>query len=321
MPHVLVAGQLHPSGLALLEATPGISYDYVEEISEPSYASFIAKADGLVIRTQPLSASTVARAERLKIVSRHGVGYDAVHLPSLNERGIALAVVGDVNSVSVAEHAMMLLLAAAKRIVRADRSVREGNWGWRNRLQASELSGKRLLILGYGRTGRHLARLAAAFDMEVRAHDPFLEKQGWPQGPAASVSDLKTGLGWADAVSVHVPKAERPVIDAGELAAMKPTAILVNTARGGVVDEDALVAALQEGGIAAAGIDVFDEEPPRADNPLLRLDNVVLTPHIAGLTAECGERMAISSVQNVLDFFAGRIDPALVVNGGQLNDK
>lgn len=321
MPHVLVAGQLHPSGLALLRSTPGITYDYVEEVSEPSYASLIAKADGLVIRTQPLSASTVARAERLKIVSRHGVGYDAVHLPSLNERGIALAVVGDVNSVSAAEHAMMLLLAAAKRTIRADRSVREGNWGWRNRLEASELSGKGLLILGYGRIGRHLARLAAAFDMEVRAHDPLLDRQGWPQGPVASVSDLRSGLGWADAVSVHVPKAERPVIGAGELAAMKPTAILVNTARGGVVDEGALVAALQEGGIAAAGIDVFDEEPPRADNPLLRLDNVVLTPHIAGLTAECGERMAISSVQNVLDFFAGRIDPTLVVNGAQLSGK
>jgi D-3-phosphoglycerate dehydrogenase len=319
MPHVLVAGKLHLSGIALLKSAPGISYDYVEEVSEPSYAPLIAKADGLVIRTQPLSASTVARAERLKIVSRHGVGYDAIHVPSLNERGIALAIIGDVNSVSVAEHAMMLLLAAAKRTVRADRSVREGIWNWRNRLEACELSGKRLLILGYGRIGRHLARLAAAFDMEVRAHDPFLEELGWPQGPVAYVTDLRAGLAWADAVSVNVPKAERPLIGPAELAAMKPTAILVNTARGGVVDEGALVAALQDGRIAAAGIDVFYEEPPRSENPLLRLDNVVLTPHIAGLTAECGERMAISSVQNVLDFFAGRIDPALVVNGPQLN--
>jgi len=226
-----------------------------------------------------------------------------------------------VNSVSVAEHAMMLLLAAVKRTVRADRSVREGNWGWRNRLEACELSGKKLLILGYGRIGRHLARLAVAFDMEVRAHDPFLERQGWPQGPAASVSDLRTGLAWADAVSVNVPKAEHPVIGAEQLAVMKSTAILLNTARGGVVDEGALVAALRDGRIAAAGIDVFDEEPPRPDNPLLSLDNVVLTPHVAGLTAECGERMALSSVQNVLDFFAGRIDPALVVNGAQLNGK
>src|SRR5438876_9287360 len=140
MPHVLVAGKLHPSGIALLESAKGVSFDYVEEVSEASYAPLIDKADGLVIRTQPLSAPTVARASCLKIVSRHGVGYDAVHLASLNERGIALAIVGDVNSESVAEHTMMLLLAMAKRTLRADRSVREGAWDWRNRLAPSELS-------------------------------------------------------------------------------------------------------------------------------------------------------------------------------------
>ncbi|MGY4752548.1 hydroxyacid dehydrogenase [Pannonibacter sp. Q-1] len=321
MPHVLIAGKLHPSGIELLSSAPGITFDYVEEVSEESYAPLIGRADGLVIRTQPLSAQTIAQAERLKIVSRHGVGYDAVDLASLNSRKIALAIVGDVNSVSVAEHAMMLLLAAAKRAVRADRSVRVGNWSWRNGLEACELSGGRLLVIGYGRIGRHLARMAAAFGMEVRAHDPFLEKQGWPEGPVAPARDLREGLGWADAVSVNVPKAERPVIGAEELAVMKPTAILVNTARGGVVDEAALISALQDGRIAAAGIDVFDEEPPAADNPFFALDQVILSPHIAGLTAECGERMAVSSVQNVLDFFAGRIDPALVVNGAQLNGK
>jgi len=321
MPHVLVAGKLHPSGIELLDASPGVTYDYIEDVSEPSYAPLIGKADGLVIRTQPLSAPTVARAERLKIVSRHGVGYDAVDLPSLNERGIALAIVGDVNSVSVAEHAMMLLLAATKRLIRADRSVRENEWGWRNRLEPSELAGKRLLILGFGRIGRHLARMAAAFGMDVRAYDPFLERQGWPEGPVAPVNDLQAGLAWADAISVNVPKAERPVIGPVELSAMKPTAILINTARGGVVDEAALIAALGEGRIAASGIDVFDDEPPAPDHPLFGFDQVVLTPHIAGLTAECGERMAVSSVQNVLDFFAGRIDPTLVVNGAKLNGR
>lgn len=321
MPHVLVAGKLHPSGIELLDASPGVTYEYVEDVSEASYAPLIGKADGLVIRTQPLSAPTVARAERLKIVSRHGVGYDAVDLPSLNRRGIALAIVGDVNSVSVAEHAMMLLLAATKRLIRADRSVRDNEWGWRNRLEASDLAGKRLLILGFGRIGRHLARMAATFGMDVRAYDPFLESQGWPEGPVAPVRDLKAGLAWADAVSVNVPKTDRPAIGAEELSAMKPTAVLINTARGGVVDEAALIAALRAGRIAAAGIDVFDDEPPAADHPLFAFDQVILTPHIAGLTAECGERMAISSVQNVLDFFAGRIDAALVVNGAELNGR
>lgn len=318
MPHVLVAGKLHPSGIALLDAAPGVTYDHVEEVSEASYAPLIDRADGLVIRTQPLSAETVAAAKRLRIVSRHGVGYDAVHLPSLNQRGIALAIVGDVNSVSVAEHAMMLLLAAAKRGVRGDRAVREGNWNWRNRLEAIDLAGKRLLIIGYGRIGRHLARRAEAFGMEVRAFDPYLAANGWPQGPVGAVDRLEEGLAWADAVSLHIPKTDGALIGAAELAAMKPTAILINTARGGVVDEQALVAALTEGRLAAAGLDVFESEPPARDNPLFALDQVVLSPHIAGLTAECGERMAIASVQNVLDFFDRRIDPTLVVNGAAL---
>ncbi|MBI4923323.1 MAG: hydroxyacid dehydrogenase [Devosia nanyangense] len=319
MPHVLVAGKLHPSGIALLQSASGVTYDYVEEVSEPSYAPLIDKADGLVIRTQPLSAPTVARALQLKVVSRHGVGYDAVHLPSLNERGIALAVVGDVNSISVAEHTMMMLLALAKRTMQGDRAVRTGEWGWRNRLEATELSGKRLLILGFGRIGRHLARMATSFGMEIRAYDPYLERAGWPAGTVAAASDLNAALSWADIVSVNAPKGVSPIIGAPELSAMKRTAVLINTARGGVVDEAALIAALRNDQIAGAGLDVFEDEPPSADNPLLGLDQVILSPHIAGLTAECGERMAISSVQNVLDFFAGHIDPALVVNGGHLN--
>ncbi|TPI51891.1 hydroxyacid dehydrogenase [Mesorhizobium sp. B3-1-7] len=319
MPHVLIAGKLHPSGIALLDETPGVTYDYVEEVSEPGYASLIGRADGLVIRTQPLSAPTVEKAQNLRIVSRHGVGYDSVDLPALNKRGIALAVVGDVNSVSVAEHAMMLLLAAAKRTLRADRAVRENGWNWRNKLEASELAGKRLLILGYGRIGRHLARMAAGFSMQVAAYDPFLEKLGWPVGPVSSISHLDTALGWADAISVHAPKSNSPLIAAREFRYLKRGAILINTARGGVVDETALIEALLTGRVAAAGLDVFDNEPPAADDQLLAMDQVILTPHIAGLTVECGERMAISSVKNVLDFFEGKIDPTLVVNGAEIN--
>ena len=315
MPHVLVAGKLHPSGIELLRGRSDVTFDYVAEVSEPSYAPFIDKADGLVIRTQPLSAETVKRATRLRIVSRHGVGYDSIDLPSLNERGIALAVVGDVNSISVAEQAMMLLLTAAKRVIRSDRAVRNGDWGWRNRLEPIELWRKRLLIVGFGRSGRHLARMAGGFGMEIRAFDPFLAARSWPEGAVAPVPELLEGLAWADFVSVHAPKTDKPVIGADELAVMKPSAIIVNTARGGVVDEVALIKALDERRIAAAGLDVFDDEPPAPGNPLLATDQVVLSPHIAGLTAECAERMAVSAVQNVLDFFAGRIDPALVVNG------
>jgi D-3-phosphoglycerate dehydrogenase / 2-oxoglutarate reductase len=314
MPHILVAGKISEPGLDLLREAPGVTFDVVEEVSEPSYAPLIGRADGLVIRTQPLSAATIAEAGRLRIVSRHGVGYDAVDLASLNRRGIALAIVGDVNSVPVAEHAMMLILAASKRLVRADRSVREARWGWRNAVEPTELSGKRLLILGYGRVGQRLAGLAAAFGMAVAAHDPYLSRTGWPAGPVAEAADLAAALAEADIVSVHVPKTDRPVLGAAEIAQMKRGAIVVNTARGGVVDEAALIAALAEERLGGAGLDVFGEEPPPPDHPLFAMDQVVLTPHNAALTAECSLRMALASVQNVLDFFAGRIDRGLVVN-------
>jgi D-3-phosphoglycerate dehydrogenase len=317
MPHVLVAGSLHPSGVALLDGTSGMTYDYVEEVSEESYAPFIGTADALVIRTQPMSARTVELAAKLKIVSRHGVGYDAVDINALNTRGISLCIVGDVNSISVAEHVMMLILSCAKFLIRADRSVRDGQWRWRNRLEAGEVGGKRLLILGYGRTGRHLARMAAGFGMEIRAYDPFLSESGyWPSGSVEAVDSLMDGLAWADVVSVNVPKADQPLIGEAELRRVKPGAILVNTARGGIVDEVALAAALTDGRVSAAGLDVFDDEPPPSDHPLLGFDQVILTPHIAGLTAQAAERMAVSSVQNVLDFFTGRLDPALIVNKG-----
>ncbi|MFD2054345.1 hydroxyacid dehydrogenase [Mesorhizobium calcicola] len=315
MPHILVAGKLHPSGMALLNSLPDVTFDYIEEVSEQSYAPLIGKADALVLRTQPLSAETVAKADRLRVVSRHGVGYDAVHLPSLIERGIALTIVGDVNSVSVAEHAMMLILAASKRALRADRSVRQPNeWGWRNNLEAEEISGKNLLIVGFGRIGRHLARMASGFGMEVRAFDPYLQEQAWPEGPVSAVDALRDGLSWADVISINIPKADQPLIGRAEFAVMRRGAILVNTARGGIVEEQALVDALRSGQVGAAGLDVFDREPPAEGNSLVNLDQVILSPHIAGLTRECGERMAVASVRNVIDFFSGKIDPALVVN-------
>ena len=314
MPHLLIAGKLHPAGLALLENDDGFTFDYVEEISEASYAPLIGKADALVIRTQPLSAATIARASLLKIVSRHGVGYDSVDVAALNNRRIPLCIVGDVNSLSVAEHAIMLILACAKQVIRADRAVRSGPWGWRNRLEAGEISGKRLLIIGYGRSGRHLARMADGFGMEVRAFDPLLVERGWPEESVKPVSALADGLAWADIVSVNVPKTGRPILAAEEFSCLKPGAIIINTARGGIVDEVALASALADGRVAAAGLDVFDDEPPAKDHPLLAFDQVVLTPHVAGLTQQAAERMAVSSVQNVINFFAGCIDADLIVN-------
>ena len=319
MTHVLVVGSLHPAAIAMLDAAEGLTYELTDGTTEDCYAHRIADADILLIRTQPLTAATIARAGKLRLVSRHGVGYDAVYVPALTERGIPLCIVGDVNSGGVAEHAMMMMLASVKLALRADASVRQGPWEWRNSLQAGEITGKNLLILGYGRIGQKLARLAAGFDMTIRAFDPYLAAQGWPTGPVQPVESLEEGLAWADLVSIHAPKSDQPLIGAAQIKAMKPSAVIVNTSRGGIVDEQALADALQQGRIRAAGIDVFDPEPPLADNPLFGLDNVLLSPHIAGLTEEGSARLGIHSIQNILDFLAGRLDPALVVNGVTLD--
>jgi len=318
MTHLLVAGKLHPAGEALLRELParGISVDYVEEVSESAYVPLIHKADALVIRTQPLTAATIDLAPRLKVVSRHGVGYDSVDMDALNDGGIALTVTQGINTVSVAEHTLMLLLAAAKRALPADRAVREpGQWAWRNQLQQQEISGKNLLIIGYGRIGQCVARMAAGFNMKIRAYDPRQQRNGWPEGSVEPVADLKDGLLWADCITIHIPRGTRksPVLATGEFIFMKPGVILVNTSRGGVVCETTLADALQSGRVGAAGIDVFDDEPP-VNSPLLACPNAILSPHIAGLTAECGQRMAVVAIENALNYLNGSIDPECVVN-------
>ena len=157
-------------------------------------------------------------------------------------------------------------------------------------------------------------RWLKVFEWKYAPIDPLLRERGWPDGRVSPVASLSDGLAWADVVSVHVPKAGRPILGADEFSCIKPGAIVVNTARGGIIDEAALASALADGRVAAAGLDVFDDEPPANDHPLLGFDQVVLSPHIAGLTQQAAERMAVSSVRNVIDFFAGRLDSDLIVN-------
>jgi D-3-phosphoglycerate dehydrogenase / 2-oxoglutarate reductase len=314
MPHVLVAGKIHTSGLDLLRSG-GMSIDYVEEVSATSYLPFIERADAVLIRTQPMSAAAIGQAPRLSIVSRHGVGYDAVDVEALNRRNIPLAVVGDVNSRPVAEHAMLLLLASAKRLLRYDASVRTSGWDYRNSLEASELDGKTLLIIGFGRIGRLVDAMARPFGMTSMAFDPFQPAEAIAAAGVEPVQDLATALGRADFVTIHTPKTGmRPLIGAAELALMKPGSIIVNTSRGGVLEEAALAEALRDGTISGAGLDVFEVEPPTPESALIGEDRIVLTPHSASLTRECAARMSTAAASNILDFFAGRLDPALVVN-------
>lgn len=315
MPRVLVVEPIHQSGLDILRRRNGIIVEQLGQTNEGTIAAGAREADAILIRTSRLSAAAIEGARRLKVVSRHGVGYDNIDLAALNARRIPLAVVGAVNAISVAEHTFFLLLTAVKRGLAYDRAVREGRWSLRNSLGARELDGKMLLIVGLGRIGRNVAAKAQAFGMHVMAYDPFLD-----QAPAELrvelVGDLDEALAKADAVSLHVPMtaSTRLLFDASRLATMKASAVLVCTARGGLVDEAALAAALKDGRLAAAGLDVFAEEPPAADHPLYALDNAVLSPHSAALTEECAARMSAVSAQNCLDALDGRLDPSLVVN-------
>ena len=311
MPHVVIAGKIHEDGVALLRAQPDITLDVVSEVTRAAYAPFMSKADALLIRTQPCDAAIIASAPHLKIVSRHGVGYDAVDVAALNARKIPLAIVGDVNSRAVAEHTLALMLAAARRVVAHDAASRNGNWNERNRFDATELDGKTLLIMGYGRIGRRVGDLARAFGMDVIAYDPFITD-------GSTVSDLNTALARADYVSLHMPAAKGAVIGAAELALMKPSAIIINAARGGLVDEAALDQALRARKIYAAALDVLVDEPPQPDHPLLSNPHVTISPHNAGLTQECARRMAIAAAQNIIDCFAGKLNPKLVVNAKEI---
>ena len=315
MPHVLIAGRIHEDGLAVFAREPDYTLEIVDEVSTESYAPKLPQADALLIRTQPLPGWAIASAPRLRVVSRHGVGFDAVDVAALDARGIALAVVGDVNSRPVAEHALALMLALAKRITLYDTATRDGGWAMRNSFSATELHGKRLFLIGFGRIGRLVAGMAAAFGMRVSAYDPFQTPDAIAAAGAEPITDLLEGLGAADVVSLHVPKAgERPLIAASELRAMRRGALLVNTARGGLVDEDALADALDEGRLGGAGLDVFVDEPPRPSSRLLACRQAILSPHSAGLTEECAARMGEVAARNIVDFFEGRLDSRLVVN-------
>ena len=310
MPDAVIAGPIHAAGVALLEGRGWRCTHFTEEVPD-AYRAALPEADALLLRTQPLTAEAIATAPGLRIVSRHGVGYDAVDRAALAARAIPLAVVGDVNSRTVAEHAMMLLLAAARRALASDRAVRAGDWAYRNSLAPRELYGRTLLILGYGRIGRHLAAMAGGFGMRILAFDPYLDAAAFAGVTRADTLD--GALGDADFVSLHMPRGDGAVLDATAIARMKPGAVVVNTARGGLIDEAALADALRTGHLGAAGLDVFAAEPPPPDHPLRDCDTAILTPHSASLTADCAERMALRSAQNILDHFDGRLDPGFVV--------
>jgi D-3-phosphoglycerate dehydrogenase / 2-oxoglutarate reductase len=316
MAKVLIIQPFHERGMALLEARADIGFEIVDGKSEAELAEKIREADAATIRTAPLPASVIDQAVRLKVVSRHGVGYDNVDLAALTRRGIPLAIAADANATAVAEHTLFFMLALAKQALRHDRAVREGKWEIRNRFETVDLMGRRVLILGYGRIGREVAKRCAAFDMQVSVYDPYVQANVIENDGYRSVPEFAPVLPDTDILTVHMPldAESRHLIGSFELAALPSHALVINCARGGIFDEAALHAALTSGAIAGAGIDVFEREPPPEDHPLFGLDNVILSPHTAGMSQEAAIRMAISTARNALAGIDSKLDPSMIVN-------
>ena len=316
---ILFIQRVHERGHALAVARDDIEIDVYEGRDPAEIKRRIVDADAIVVRTAIIDRSVIDTGRRLMIISRHGVGYDAVDIGAAAERSIPVTITPLANSVSVAEHAMFLLLALAKNARENDAAIREGRFeAARVSMKPLDLAGRNLLIVGFGRTGSRVAPRALGFGIRVNAYDPYIDRTVMEMAGCTVVDDLHAALPEMDAVTLHTPlnHETRGIIGARELALMKPTAFVVNTARGGVVAEDALIAALETKRIGGAGLDVFECEPapPRPDHPLLRLDNVIASPHCAGVTVESSMRMAEYSVRNVLDCFDGRLDPDVVVN-------
>ncbi len=315
MHKVAVVGRLYEDGHRLLqERSDLLEVTQTLDLSPASIAAAVSGADAIILRATPMPNEALSRAPTLKIVSRFGVGTDNLDLNYLSARGIPVAIGLGANDTSVAEHTLMMMLALAKDALAADASVRTGNWNWKAALPACDLRDKTVLIMGFGRIGQRVAKLCTAFDMKVLAYDPFVTES--PAPDTTLVDDFRAALPHADFVCLHLPATpqSRGMIGAAELAAMKPSAFLVNCARGGIVDEDALAAALAQKILAGAACDVFATEPPDPSHPLFLQEHTLFSPHIAGLTQECSVRMGLYAAQHVIDFFEGRLDPRVVVN-------
>jgi D-3-phosphoglycerate dehydrogenase len=300
----------------IFDTRPDIECDRFTDLSEDNLVEHIANYDGAILGVAPFTPRIIARADRLKVVSRFGVGYDAVDVPALTAAGIPLTIVGTANSVTVAEHSLFLMLALAKRCTIYDREVRKGNRNIRWEYPAYDIAGRNVLVLGFGRIGRRLVPRLVAMQMNVLVHDPYVTQDAITCAGATPVEDWRAVLPDIDFLSVNCPKNEETtgMVGVAELAAMKRTAFVINTARGGIVDEAALYEALKAEAISGAGIDPFVIEPAPVDTPLFELDNIIVSPHSAGVTEESIYRMGYWAAKNVVDCFDGKLDPDNVIN-------
>ncbi len=314
---VLLPENLARAGWDLIRARDDVeAVAYPPSLAMLDFHRFLADAHGVALSYTPFREAEMDASPEIAVVARIGVGYDSVAVPALTARRVPLMIAGTANSVSVAEHALFMMLTLAKRAAVLDPLVRAGRWHERYADMPVDLAGRAVLVIGFGRIGTRIAARCLAMDMTVLVHDPYVPAASITAAGCEPALDLDAALPRADFLTIHCPKnAETTgMIDASRLALLRPGAYLVNTARGGIVDESALAAALNAKRLAGAGIDVFATEPVPADNPLLALPSVILSPHMAGVTTEATQRMALAAVGNILSVFDGKPNRENVVN-------
>ena len=315
--NVLLPQAIEPEAIALLDRE-NCMITTAPDPKPETVKPLIKDAHGLILRTGiTITRDLIEAADQLLVISRTGGGLDNVDVLAASEHGIIVTSNLGVNTISVAEHVFSMILALSKKLILLVNALRHGNFGIRYQNLPRDINGKTIGLLGLGRIGCEIGRIChQIFGMQVIAYDPYLpdekkiEYRSW-----VTFAELYELLSKSDVISIHVPLTDktRHLVGDTEFSLMKTDAILINASRGGVVNEAALVKALQNNQIAGAGLDVFSEEPVPAGNPLLKLENVILTPHSAALTRECVTRMATEAAKCVLDVFAGR-EPQNVAN-------
>ena len=300
---VAVLGKVDQKGLSFLRENE-FKVIEIENFEIQNLKEQLKDVDGILLRTTKLDKEILQHCDNLKIISRHGVGYDNVDLDFLNENKIALCITSTSNAVSVAEHVLSFFIYLTKNLSLSDSLVKEGNFEKRSQLpNFFELYKKKVLIIGFGRIGKEVAKRCLGFDMEVYVYDPFLDNEIIIRNQCIPI-EKNQGLAIADFITIHLPLNgdTKNFISQTELNVMKKKSILVNTSRGGIVNENDLCIALESKKIQGAGMDVFVSEPPESNHPFFKLDNILLTPHNAALTLECRERMSLEASQNIVFF-------------------
>ena len=306
---VAVLGKVDQKGLSFLRENE-FKVIEIENFEIQNLKEQLKDVDGILLRTTKLDKEILQHCDNLKIISRHGVGYDNVDLGFLNENKIALCITSTSNAVSVAEHVLSFFIYLTKNLSLSDSLVKEGNFEKRSKLtNFFELYKKKVLIIGFGRIGKEVAKRCLGFDMEVYVYDPFLDNEIIIKNQCIPI-EKNQGLAIADFITIHLPLNgdTKNFISQTELNLMRKNSILVNTSRGGIVNENDLCIALDSKKIQGAGMDVFVSEPPESNHPFFKLDNILLTPHNAALTLECRERMSLEASQNIVFFLNNMIE-------------